>query len=306
MRDRLTLLIALCLLCVLLAGCGAQSQPMARQSDASASSADDVGQTSSGETDASSGGEVQAVDVSADFPALAREAAKRADNAYSFLTHLRHQAASHNKQSAAHHYRLNCHDPEGSAAAEFLRAWSDAVLLATDGQVYIEVGVSNAFCPGGTMTTLDDMQTGAIDFNWTLPCYFKSYMPLSMVIQNPALGINNATSGSYAMWELYKANADIQSEIEANGELLFIWANNPSPLSYKGTEEINDIGDIKGNIRGNNGPAQLFIAQAGGNVFGCPIGDVYTNVSIGAIDYLITDWHGIASFKLYEEGVLNH
>ena len=33
---------------------------------------------------------------------------------------------------------------------------------------------------------------------------------------------------------------------------------------------------------------------------------MYTNVSTGVINYLITDWHGIASFNLYDEGELNY
>jgi TRAP-type C4-dicarboxylate transport system substrate-binding protein len=166
--------------------------------------------------------------------------------------------------------------------------------------------VSNAFSTGGTMSTLDEMISGSLDFNWTLPCYFKGYMPLTLAIQNPSLGIKNATVASYAMWELYKSNADIQAEYKKSGHALFVWANNPSPLSYKGSSQISDVSQIKGNIRGNNGPAQMFVSQVGASIFGCPIGDVYTNVSTGVIDFLITDWHGIASFKLNDPGVLNH
>jgi TRAP-type C4-dicarboxylate transport system substrate-binding protein len=131
-------------------------------------------------------------------------------------------------------------------------------------------------------------------------------MPLTLAVQNPGLGIKNATVAANVMWELYKNNPEIQAEYADDGEALFVWANNPSPLSYKGTAEISDISEIKGNIRGNNGPAQIFITQVGASVLGCPIGDVYTNVSTGVMDYLITDWHGIASFSLYDEGVLNY
>jgi TRAP-type C4-dicarboxylate transport system substrate-binding protein len=239
-------------------------------------------------------------------PQLNSDASKRAADAYAFIADLKQKASAYNPSAAKHRYILNCHDPAASAAGEFLFAWSNAVLVATKGQVYIEVGVSNAFSTGGTMSTLDEMISGSIDFDWTLPCYFKGYMPLTLAIQNPALGINNATVGSYAMWELYKSNADIQAEFKKSGHTLFVWANNPSPLSYKGSAEISDISMIKGNTRGNNGPAQMFITEVGASIFGCPIGDVYTNVSTGVIDYLITDWHGIASFNLYDNGVLNY
>jgi TRAP-type C4-dicarboxylate transport system substrate-binding protein len=131
-------------------------------------------------------------------------------------------------------------------------------------------------------------------------------MPLTNVIQNPGLGISNATVGSYTMWNLYKSSAELQAEAANNGELLFLWTNCTSPLSYKGTGEITSVADIKGNIRGNNGPAQTFINEVGASVFGCAIGDVYTNVTTGIINYLITDWHGIKSFSLADEGVLNY
>jgi TRAP-type C4-dicarboxylate transport system substrate-binding protein len=150
------------------------------------------------------------------------------------------------------------------------------------------------------------MKNGMIDFDWTLPCYFKGYMPYTLAIQNPSLGIKNATVGASAMWELYKNNSDIQAEYADDGETLFVWANNPSPLSYKGSGEISSISDIKGNIRANNGPAQTFVEEVGASVYSCPIGEVYTNVSTGVINYLVTDWHGIKSFSLYDSGVLDH
>jgi TRAP-type C4-dicarboxylate transport system substrate-binding protein/predicted small lipoprotein YifL len=239
-------------------------------------------------------------------PTLAASAAQRATDAYAFIADLHQKASVYDSSAAKYRYTLNCQDPATSASGEFLYAWSDAVLIATEGAVYIEVGVSNAFCAGGSMAALDDMISGAVDFVFTLPCYFKGYLPLTLCIQNPALGIKNITSGAFAMWDLYKSSPDIQAEFKKNGECMFVWANNPSPLSYKGTEEYTDISQIKGNIRGNNGPAQMFINQIGASVFPCPIGDVYTNVSTGVIDNLITDWHAIYSFSLSDQGVLNH
>ncbi len=239
-------------------------------------------------------------------PELSSDAAQRAKDAYAFIEDLREQASAYNTADAKYRYILNCFDPAASASGKFLYAWSDAVLVATKGDVYIDIGVSNAYSTGGTMVALDEMIDGSIDFNFTLPCYYKGYMPLTLAIQNPSLGIKNATVASYAMWELYKNNADIQAEFADDGVTIFLWANNPSPLSYKGAGEITSIADIKGNIRGNNGPAQIFIDKAGASVYSCPIGDVYTSVSTGVINYLITDWHAIMSFSLFDEGVLNH
>jgi TRAP-type C4-dicarboxylate transport system substrate-binding protein len=290
-------------LMVLMSGCGGATET--RTSSTTAPSTAAV-TTAAPTTTAPATPDTPAISASSGVPQLDADAAKRADDAYAFVADLKQKASAYDASKAEYRYILNNHDPAASAVGEFLTAWSDAVLVATEGKVYIEVGHSNSFSTGGTMATLDEMISGSIDFDFTLPCYFKGYMPLTLAIQNAGLGIKNATVAANTMWELYKNNADIQAEYADDGEVLFVWANNPSPLSYKGTAEITDISGIKGNIRGNNGPAQIFITKVGASVFGCPIGEVYTNVSTGVMDYLITDWHGIASFSLYDDGVLNH
>ena len=242
----------------------------------------------------------------AGIPILNADATKRYEEAYAFIDSITKEAEAYDPSAAKYHYRLNTHEPATSAPSVLCYAWSDAVLAATGGDVYIEIGPSNAFCSGGTMEALNELIAGSFDFVFTLPCYFKGYMPLSLVMQNPSLRIGNVTVGSYAMWELYKSSPEIQQEYANNGETLFLWVNNPSPLSYKGSAQLSDISEVKGNIRGNNGPAQMFIEEVGASIYSCGITDVYTNVSTGVIDYLITDWHGIYSFNLYDTGVLNN
>ena len=316
MKKVLAIALSLVLVLALAVGCNNTTEPSAESTESAGSTTSTASPTPAASTEPSAQPETQQpVDTSeqpgdtssaAGVPTLSSNATQRAEDAYAFIADLRQKASAYNSLDAQYRYTLNCHDPAASAAGEFLYAWSDAVLVATEGEVFIDVGVANAFCAGGTMATLDDMISGTIDFNWTLPCYFRGYMPLTLAIQNPSLGIKNATVGAYAMWDLYKSNADIQAEYANHGECLFVWANNPSPLSYKGSGEVNDITDITGNIRGNNGPAQMFINQVGASVYSCPIGEVYTNISTGVMDFLITDWHGSASFSLYDAGVLNY
>ena len=223
---------------------------------------------------------------------------------YAVINALAEKAGEYKDVKAQYTFTLACHDPAESAPGQFLTAWADAVTIATEGAIDFNIGYSGAH--SGTMASLDDMKNGVIDFDWTLPCYFKGYMPYTNVIQNPALGIKDATVGSNVMWELYKTTDALQKEFAQHGETLFVWTNCTSPLSYKGTGEITSTSAIKGNIRANNGPAQTFVNEVGAAVFGCPIGDVYTNVTTGVISYLVTDWHGIKSFSLADEGVLNY
>ncbi len=223
---------------------------------------------------------------------------------YAVIAALAEQAKAYDSVAPQYTFTLACHDPAESAPGEFLTAWADAVTIMTEGAVDFNIGWSGSM--SGTMASLDDMKSGTIDFDWTLPCYFKGYMPLTNVIQNPGLGIKNGTVGSYTMWEFYKNNPALQDEYVDDGELLFVWTNCTSPLSYKGSEELSDISQISGNIRANNGPAQIFVEEVGASVFGCPIGDVYSNVQNSIINYLVTDWHGIKSFALSDVGVLNY
>ena len=107
---------------------------------------------------------------------------------YAVIDALAEKAKAYDGVTASHTYTLACHDPDASAPGEFLKAWADAVTIATEGKVDFNIGYSGTL--SGTMASLDDMKSGSIDFDWTLPCYFKGYMPLTNVIQNPGLGIN--------------------------------------------------------------------------------------------------------------------
>jgi TRAP-type C4-dicarboxylate transport system substrate-binding protein len=218
--------------------------------------------------------------------------------AYAKIDKLAEDAKAYDGVTAVQTFKLACHDPVESAPGEFLTAWANAVKIATEGAIQFDIGFSGVH--SGTMKSLDDMKSGVVDFDWTLPCYFKGYMPLTNVIQNPSLGIKDAVVGSNVMWELYKTEPAIQEEFADDGHTLFVWTNCTSPLMYKGDHEIESTKEIAGNIRGNNGPTQMFIQEVGANVQGCPIGDVYNNISTGVFSYVIPDWHGISSFKFYE------
>ncbi len=200
-------------------------------------------------------------------------------DAYALIADLDSQASAYDPNDAEYRFTCNCHDPANSAAGEFLYAWSDAVLVATEGKVYIDIGVSNAYVAEGTKATLTAMEQGSVDFDWTLPSYFMDELPLSAVIQNPSLSISNCTVGSYAMWDLY----------------------NESQAIHDAIPEIKKTA----NNRRNDGPVHIFIDNIA-TFKGSPITEVYTNVSTGVLNYLITDWHAIASFSFFDEGVLNY
>lgn len=316
MKKILALVLALVLVMAMFAGCGDNGQTSSNPSSTPnnsvdpGSTVDQPNDTPDDEGDESGTASV-VFPTKADFeagPAWDGESEPTRDDdtwaqSYAVIDKLAEMAAEYSNVTPEATYTLACHDPANSAPGEFLTAWANAVTVATEGRIAFNIGYSGAH--SATMQVVDDMVNNVIDFGWTLPCYFNGYFPLTNVMQNPALGLNDAVVGSYATWELYKNNADIQAEYD-EGHVLFLWTNCTSPLSYKGDHEITSVSEISGNIRANNGPAQLFVEEAGGTVMGCAIGEVYNNVSTGIFSYLVTDWHGIKSFALSDPGVLNY
>ena len=223
---------------------------------------------------------------------------------FAVLEELSRQAAVLSDVTPARSFSLAVHDPADSGPGQLAQGWADAVAVATGGKVRVRVGFSGSL--SGATTSLDDMKQGLIDFVWTLPCYFKGYMPLTNVIQNPSLALRSGSEASEVMWNLFCASPEIREEYTDDGVPLFVCANCTSPLSYKGSAPLTELSQIHGNIRANNGPAQIFVAAAGATPFSCPIGEVYNNVSHGIINFLVTDWNGIDSFALSDPGVLNY
>ncbi len=309
MKKVLALVLAVLMVVALFAGCGDKA-PAAPTAPADPVAPADPAPADPAEPAAPAEPAKAALPVKADFAAGPEwdgsEPTKENGNwaqSYAVIAALAEQAAAYDDVAAEITFTLACHDPVDSAPGEFLTAWANAVTIATEGAIDFDIGYSGTH--SGTMAVVDDMVSGTIDFGWTLPCYFKNYFPLTNVIQNPALNIKDATVGSNVMWELYKSTPAMQAEYD-EGEVLFLWANCTSPLSYKGDKEVASVAEITGNIRGNNGPAQMFITAAGASVMGCPIGEVYNNISTGIFSYVITDWHGIKSFALADPGVLNY
>lgn len=94
---------------------------------------------------------------------------------YAVIEKLAEMAAEYDGVKAEIEFTLACHDPVDSAPGEFLTAWANAVTIATEGAIDFNIGYSGTH--SGTMKVVDDMVGGAIDFGWTLPCYFKGYFP---------------------------------------------------------------------------------------------------------------------------------
>lgn len=208
-------------------------------------------------------------------------------------------AESTTKSSGKAEYTLTVHqhDPEQSAAGEFLNNWAAAVEEASDGR--LEVNVYHGAILGGAKDTLDMIQNGTCDIGWGLQSFFDGVFPVTEVFMLPCIDITRASQGSQAIWDFY-TSTDYMAEEYSDYHVLLLHTNCQSAIETvsKKIESVDDLAGLQ--IRGNAGPPTDFIKNLGATPASCAITELYTNLEKGTMDGAITDWHGVYSFKLDE------
>lgn len=190
------------------------------------------------------------------------------------------------------------HDPATSATGKFLDAWAASIKEASNGRLDIQVYHGGTL--GGPRDTVDMVANGTVDIGWGLQSFFPGVFPKSEAAMLPMIGIENAVQASNVMWDLYD-NYDYLKDEYKDYHVLLLHANCSSPIASK-SKNIQTVADMVGqNIRGNAGPPTNFIQDLGAAPVGVPIGELYNAISNNTIDSVITDWHAIYSFKLYEQ-----
>ncbi len=265
MKKRLSIVLAalMCVSLLLLAACGGGVEAPASSSTPAASTSTASGSEPGSEA-TSTGGDGWVVD-----PAKAEKTLK--------LTH---------------------HDPPQSATGKFLDAWAAQVNEASDGRLYIEVVSGGSLA--GPKESLDMMKTGGVDIAWSLQSFYPGLFPMTESMMLPMLGISSAAQGSAAIWDLYTNTDYLKAEYE-DYHVLLLHTNCDSPISTT-SKKIETVDDIKGlQVRTLAGPPTSFMELLGAQPNDIPIGDVYSSLEKGVIDAVVTDWHAINSFKLYEQ-----
>lgn len=193
--------------------------------------------------------------------------------------------------------KVHQHDPEASATGQFLNAWAEQVEEASGGRIDIQVYHGGTL--GGPKDTVDMVLDGSCDIGWGLQSFFDGVFPLSESMMLPLLDLQTAQQASEVMWHLYADYDYLKAEYE-DYHVLLLHANCQSPIASK-SKNIQTVADMAGqNVRGNSGPPTNFIQDLGASPVPVAIGDLYQAVDNGTIDSVITDWHAIYSFKLYE------
>ncbi len=196
-------------------------------------------------------------------------------------------------------YKLSVqsHDPETSATGMFLEDWASRIEAASDGRIDIEIYHGGTL--GGPKDTYDMIMNGTCDIGFGLVSYFPGVFTASEAIAFPLIDLPDASIASNVFWHLYSDYEYLKEEY-SSAHVLLLFANCQSPILTKDTK-IETVDQIAGmNIRGNAGPPTSFITNLGAAPVSVPIGEVYTSIDNNTIDAVITDWHAVTSFQLFE------
>jgi len=193
---------------------------------------------------------------------------------------------------------LTQHDPPESATGRFLEAWAENVFQASDGRLKINVNHGGAL--GGPRDTYDLVLNNSVDIGWGMQSYFPNRFPMTEVMMLPMLGIESATQGSRALWDMYE-NTDLLKNEYRGAHVLLLHTNCDSPIATR-DKAINTLADLKGvSLRTNAGPPTEFARLFGGNPVSVVVTELYSSLEKGVVQGVITDWHAIWSFKFYEQ-----
>ena len=193
---------------------------------------------------------------------------------------------------------LTQHDPPDSATGRFLEAWAENVFQASEGR--LKINVNHGGTLGGPRDAYDLVLNNSVDIGWGMQAYFPNRFPVTEVLMLPMLGIESATQGSRALWDLYE-NTDLLKNEYKDVHVLLLHTNCDSPLATR-DKAINTLADLKGvSLRTNAGPPTEFVRLFGGNPVSVVVTELYSSLEKGVVQGTITDWHAIWSFKFYEQ-----
>lgn len=196
-------------------------------------------------------------------------------------------------------FTVQSHDPENSATGQFLNEWASRLDAASEGRIQLDIQHGGVM--GSPRDTLDLIETGAADIGFGLCSYFAGTFKNSEVISFPLIDLPDATVASNVFWHLYD-DYDFLKDEYSDYHVLLLFANCQMPITTV-KSRIESADQFNGmSIRANAGPTTTFIQKLGASPKPMPITEVNTALQTGAIGGVITDWHAIENFQLFEPG----
>lgn len=178
-----------------------------------------------------------------------------------------------------------------------LRAWSDELEAASNGEIEVEVMKAPLAKPNGQY---DLVKNGVVDMAYGVAAYHPKRFWRLQAVETPFAAPNAETAG-VAAWRWYESNG-FMAEDTSDTKLLALFAHAPHLYhSAKPLTSIADFKDLKIRVGGNG----VKIAEIMGAVpVSMPPGQTQEAMSKGTIDVSQFPWESVKGFGL--DGVSTH
>jgi TRAP-type C4-dicarboxylate transport system substrate-binding protein len=192
---------------------------------------------------------------------------------------------------------FSIHDPAASLKGQLYQQWVDDVNAASNGSLNVTLYA------GGTLAAqdviLEALDTGVCDIGLVYTTFYPSLFGLTDVIALPMLGIENATQGTNALWDLYDASPEMKAEYD-DYQLIQMYTNPVSYLNFA-TKPVSSIADMNGlKVRCAGGTMVDFIKGTGAAPITLSLSEVYEAVEKKTIDGFVQNGSGMTSWNLQD------
>lgn len=180
--------------------------------------------------------------------------------------------------------------------ADFLAPWAAELQERTGGKVEVEIFAGNS-AYGDVARQADQVRAGVVDISLGLAGIPRGRFPATSVIELPFL-VEDAGSGSKALWQLYKEGA-LGDEYD-DFKVLALFVHNGGLIHTRDTP-VRQLSDLNGLRLRTPGPASsAMLEHLGASPVGLPPSQIYENLQKGVLDGLVTTWDLVGAIKLNE------
>lgn len=186
--------------------------------------------------------------------------------------------------------------PKHGFTADFMVPFAQELEERTNGQVKVEIyDATSAF--GKLERQADQVRAGVIDIALGLNGIPRDRFPASSIIEMPFL-VEDAGSGSMALWDLYKEGA-LGNEYD-NFKVLGLFVHNGG-LIHTADRPVNTLDDLKGlRLRTPSPAVSAMLDQLGASPVGMPPAEIYENLHKGSLDGVVTTWDLVGAINVNE------
>lgn len=186
--------------------------------------------------------------------------------------------------------------PRHGFHTDFLVPWAKALEEKTGGTVAVEIyDGTSAF--GKIDRQADQVRAGVIDIALGLNGIPRDRYPAASVIELPFL-VENADSGSRALWQLYKEGA-LGDEYD-DFKVLALYTHHGG-LFHTVETPVRALDDLKGLRMRTPSPAvSAMLEYLGASPVGMPPATIYESLQKGVIDGVVTTWDLVGAIRANE------